>query len=300
MSNIARVLQRSGAFPSGSHLAKRAASTDNGFHAILALLTGTHPSFVDQPILLAMNWPRQTGSQTIFEFYNEFTDTLRLRAIFMSGSAQMSTRHMVDCFINNCQHSNYWTQVSRFDRQDPSRASWFAPGALAVTLNNYLSNPDSPARQTKPNEGNRHKPSYHGSRHDGPRHDGARPPFQRRVNQLEAEQAIDELQMDHFANNIVAQLKTHDPKTIPTCLLCKDVAHSFDDCPLLNDNTFKSSFIIKMLSLVSRELRNGRKKQQELTTSQRMHQLLQTDSSASDTEPSVATDDTPVHPRYVR
>jgi hypothetical protein len=71
------------------------------------------------------------------------------------------------------------------------------------------------------------------------------------MNQLEAEQAIDELQMDTFANTVVARLQMHDPKTIPTCLLCKDVAHSFDDCPLLNDGNFKTSFIIKMLSLVS-------------------------------------------------
>lgn len=85
MSDISRVLQRTGTFPISSHLAKRAASTANGYHAILALLTDTHPSFVDQPILLAMNWPWQKESQTIFEFYNEFIDTLRLRAIFPHG-----------------------------------------------------------------------------------------------------------------------------------------------------------------------------------------------------------------------
>jgi hypothetical protein len=102
--------------------------------------------------------------------------------------------------------------------------------------------------------------------------------------------------MDTFANTVVAQLQSHHPKTTPTCLLCKDVAHSFDDCPLLNDGNFKTSFIIKMLSLVSRELRNGRKKQQDLSTSQRMHQLLITETStsnAADADP-VPVDETTV------
>jgi hypothetical protein len=116
---------------------KRATSTPDGYHTILALLTNSHPSFVDQPMLLAMNWPRQKESQTIFEFYNEFIDTLRLCAIFMGGTDTMTTLDMVDCFINNCQHSTYLAQVSRFGHQYPSRLTWFAPGALAgVTLNN--------------------------------------------------------------------------------------------------------------------------------------------------------------------
>jgi hypothetical protein len=212
----------------------------------------------------------------------------------------MSSSHTVDCFINNCRHSTYLTQVSCFDRQDKARSNWFEPGALAVTLNNYLSNPDSPARHTKTGENNRTKPPYtnnhHGSSDRHSSNDGSRPPFQRCMHQLETDDTllenIDETQMDTFAHQIVAQLHTHDPKTVPTCLLCKDVAHSFDDCPLLKDGNFKTSFIIKMLSLVSRELRNGKKKQQELTTGQRMNQML-TSPTASDTTLSKDKDNSP-------
>jgi hypothetical protein len=54
MNDLACVLQRTGTFPIGSQLAKHAASTNNGFHAILALITDTRPSFVDQPMTW---WP---------------------------------------------------------------------------------------------------------------------------------------------------------------------------------------------------------------------------------------------------
>jgi hypothetical protein len=49
--------------------------------------------------------------------------TIRLRAIFMGGTDNMSSDHMIDCFIQSCNHSKYLTQVSRFDHKDPTIVS---------------------------------------------------------------------------------------------------------------------------------------------------------------------------------
>jgi hypothetical protein len=67
-NDINCVLQKSSMFLKDSQYTQRTKSTDNGYTAILALLTDTHPSFVDQPITLAMNWPVETKHNMIFDF----------------------------------------------------------------------------------------------------------------------------------------------------------------------------------------------------------------------------------------
>jgi hypothetical protein len=120
--DIGQVLHQSNMFPKDSHFVQCVASTNNGFITLLALLTNTYPVFVDQPIILAMNWPTQTAAENIFNFYTKFLDHIRLCAIFMSSADNMGTSTMVDCFINdNFQHSSYLFQVSRFDHQDPKK-----------------------------------------------------------------------------------------------------------------------------------------------------------------------------------
>jgi hypothetical protein len=90
-NDIGRILHKTGMFPRDSNLAQHVVSTDNGYTALLALLTGTHPAFVDQPITLAMNWPVQTGTETIFDFHSKFIDHIRLRAIFMGSADSMAS-----------------------------------------------------------------------------------------------------------------------------------------------------------------------------------------------------------------
>jgi hypothetical protein len=149
-NEIGRLLKRSSTFPANSQSSKRAASSDNGYHILLAIVSDSHPAYVDQPILLAMHWPKQSPTQDIFGFYNDFIDNVRLRSIFLGGADDMKSAHMVDCFIQSCQHSSYLTQVSRFDRKDTSKAHLFAPGNIAITLTNYLANSDSPAKPPAP------------------------------------------------------------------------------------------------------------------------------------------------------
>ncbi len=114
-----------GTFPKDSELAQRAQSTTNGYHAILAVLSNTHPTFIDKPITLAMNWQKQRDLQSIFNFHTDFMDYICLCAIFMGGSINMTSSNMVNCFIYNCCHSTYLLQISRFDRQDPRKTGEF-------------------------------------------------------------------------------------------------------------------------------------------------------------------------------
>ncbi len=136
-SDIGRVLQRSSTFPSKSKTSQRAATTSNGYEILLALVSDSHPGFVDQPILLAMNFPVQLPCQDIFEFYHVFLDVICLRAIFMGGTDDMKSAHMIDCFIQSCHQSKYLTQISRFDRKDPLKKHTFESGHLAFAPVSY-------------------------------------------------------------------------------------------------------------------------------------------------------------------
>jgi hypothetical protein len=85
-NEIGCVLKRSSTFPANSQSSKRATSTGNGYHILLAIVSNSHPAFVGQPILLTMHWPKQTYNQDIFNFYNNFTDNICLRSIFLGGA----------------------------------------------------------------------------------------------------------------------------------------------------------------------------------------------------------------------
>jgi hypothetical protein len=103
-SDIGHVLQRSSTFPLKSKTAQRNATTSNGYKILLDLISDSHPSFVDQPILLAMNFPTQQPSQDIFKFYHVFLDVICLQVIFMGGTDNMKSDNMIDCFIQSyCQ-----------------------------------------------------------------------------------------------------------------------------------------------------------------------------------------------------
>jgi hypothetical protein len=145
-NNLGNFLQRTGIFPAHSQASILASTTHNGFEILLAIVSNFHPGYVDQPIILAMNFPCQAYTRDVFEFYNNFVDTIRLRGIFMGGTDDMTSDHTIDCFIQSCSHSKYLTQVSRFDRKDPTKTHLFSSGALPITLTNYLANSNSPLK----------------------------------------------------------------------------------------------------------------------------------------------------------
>ena len=247
-NDIGCLLRKSGTFPAGSTHAKRAASTTNGYHALLALVTDTHPAFVDHPIRLVMNWPTQQSSQSIFDFYTEFVDNIRLRAIFLNGSDDFASSHMVDCFLNNCLHSSYLIQISRFDRQDPSKSSWFQPGSLPITLNAYLENPDSPTKKPafKTPFTDSHPPFNRFRSRPGD-NANAPPSSQRRINEL-GQEVTDDDDYSSYVDSAISQLVTAKPNSTK-CILCEDT-HRFSDCPIYNNPDFLRSGFIKMVTLV--------------------------------------------------
>jgi hypothetical protein len=301
-NDIGRLLRKTGTFPSGSNHAKRAASTTNGYHALLALVTDSHPAFVDHPIRLVMNWPKQQASQSIFDFYTEFVDSIRLRAIFLNGSDNFASSHMVDCFLNNCHHASYLIQISRFDRQDPTKTSWFQPGSLPITLNAYLENPDSPTQQASrtpfsdprgtrtPFNDPRGTPGRFRPR-PGENASKSSPsnPFHRRVNELTQDEIDDADEADYssYVDSAISQLVTAKPNSTK-CILC-DATHRFSECPIYNNPDFLRSGFIKMVTLVQRQLRDAQRNKNpgSPTDTSQIHQLghENTKDSATTTPP---------------
>jgi hypothetical protein len=282
-SDIGNILQRPGIFPARSRAAQRATTSHNGYEILLAIVSDTHPGYVDQPIVLAMHYPRQEATQDIFAFYNSFLDTIRLRAIFMGGTDDMSSDHMIDCFIQSCQQSKYLTQVSRFDRQDPTKQHLFHAGALAITLTNYLANSDSPTRNTAPAN-----PSATGNK--------PRNPYHRHIRSMlsappDTATPLTDLQLDQHHELIVNELRSHDPGAAPICAICKTESHRFKECPLLNDDTFLRGFAIRMCTTVSKELRSAKHRLANPSEAQihaieaHIHNILKDDSPSPTTPP---------------
>jgi hypothetical protein len=127
------VFHKSGMFPRDSHFAQHVESTNNGLIALLALLTDTCPVFVDQPIMLAMNWPVQSGTKMIFSFYMKFLDHIHLHAIFMGAANSMVSTTMIDCLSIT---ANTWPTCFKYCNSTvkiPSRKV-FLPQSLLPSL----------------------------------------------------------------------------------------------------------------------------------------------------------------------
>jgi hypothetical protein len=145
---LSRALQDFDLFPKDSHIFQRIQNIDNGYQALIAIVTTGHPRFVCNPILLAQEYPSQGKDQSVYAFHNEFTNFCRLRATFFAGLDDLATPSMIDLFIAKCTHSSYLFAASRTDRQDPFKRPKFAPSSLATTLHTYLDRPESPAKRS--------------------------------------------------------------------------------------------------------------------------------------------------------
>ena len=280
-NDISRILQQTGMFPVGSEYFNRVHTDTNGYHALLNLLHDTHPKYVSSPITLAPDWHQQPD-QTLFEFYTEFTEIIRLRAIFMHGTQDFSSIDMVDLFIQRCTHSKYLTHLSRFDRHVPCKADLFKPGILQITLNNYLSEPDSPLKPSSKfrSGGNAsNKNPWEGK-------STSKPPYKniRTVHAMGTDNPY-----EPYMDSIIHRLTTNedleyvihrltfdeDSNTTQNCLFCPSEIHRFKDCPIFNDDQFKSTLLVKLMSEYNRTRRRIEKESTVKDTNiKKIRQLL--------------------------
>jgi hypothetical protein len=253
-------------FPQDSIPAQRVKNHSNGYYAILAVLTDSHPAFVAHPVTLCKNWPEQKPNQSIFDFHSEFTEAIALRAIYMNDAQDMNSAIMMDTFMQNCTHSDYLISAARLARLDPDTWSNMTPGNLAITLNNYLSRVDSPSHARTPGV---HPPRASPARFgEGSSGGFCGRPFQRCINALGEEDDIDydaelEASLDQHMPAIIHQL-TRDGPELRHCMFCGvGHTHLFDKCPILNDKRFLTSFAIRVGSAYQRTLNDAFKRQKE-------------------------------------
>jgi hypothetical protein len=68
-NDIGNILQCASIFPASSQASKSASTTHNGYEVHLALVSDSHPGYVNQPIVLAVDFPHQDYTN-VFKFYN--------------------------------------------------------------------------------------------------------------------------------------------------------------------------------------------------------------------------------------
>jgi hypothetical protein len=259
-NDLLRALQHSSMFPASSEPAKRVMGRHNGYCAIMAILTDAHPDFIEHPITLCKDWPRQKVGQTVFDFHTEFVEAIRLRAIFMGDTKDLNSPLMLSTFMHNCLYSEYLLQVSRIDRQDLTLTHLFNPGTIAITLNTYLNNVDSPSRRTTTPLAASSFNHSSGSRFGEGSSPGYRHPFQRspRVHALGEDTSedptpvLDPFIFEPYLDKIVCKL-TGDGPEMRHCMFCvPSEKHLFDKCPILNDKRFSTTLAIRLGSTYQR------------------------------------------------
>lgn len=262
-------------FPPDSEPARRVKGQHNGYYAIMDILTDAHPNFIEHPITLCQDWPRQKNGQTIFDFHTEFIEAICLRAIFMHDTQDLNSPLMLSTFIHNCKHSAYLLQVSRIDRQDSSSAHFFNPGTITITLITYLNNVDSPTRRVS-------APATVATASTNLRFgDGSTGycrPFQRnhRVHALEQDELPDDqtssdlasFVFEPYLDQIVCKLAGDGPE-LRHCMFCgPNEMHLFDKCPILNDKRFSSTLAICLGSTYQRTVKEAVQRQKETRSGQ--------------------------------
>jgi hypothetical protein len=258
-------------FPADSDLIKRIKSMSNGYHTMMAIITDTHPVFHPQPIELAKERPKQKPGQNIYQYHNAFRNHLLVKAIFLKGSEDLTSKHMIDLFISNCVHADYLLQVSRNDRRNPRCKTWFDPGSLPITLTNYLQASDSPLkRQATPKYGEgRYSHQLSESRYPQQKSGDNKYPYksyQKKQNALgkSSETTDDDEPDDDRLDQIIHQLASSNSQT-PTCILCKDLQnpHRFIDCPYLKDNEFRTTLCIRVASILHRTMSESKRRKEQ-------------------------------------
>ena len=240
-SDLLRILQKTTTFPQGSDFSKRAKSATNGFHALHSIISDSHPNFVPQPILLAIELPKQKPDQDLFDFHHAWLDHFQLRAIFLSSTDHPDSDHFIDAFIHRCQHGAYLSSCARLDCLDSTKKDLFLKGSLPSTLNNYLQNSDSPTKSVR--EGNTPSKPF-----------APRRPFNpyntRRVNELSTD---DPLSYESLLAPIIHQLTEAPPSDRNyTCTVCSE-NHAYNACPILNNVELCKSFCIGISQTISRQ-----------------------------------------------
>ena len=141
-------------------------STNNGYHALTALISKTHPSFLLEPILLVADYPYQQPKQSVYDFYSEYNEITWMKRVFFNQQVDIHNDDYVTMFMSRCAHSSYLLSQSRRHREeyfrdvtlrraDPThiyvhdRRFSFYPSAIPTTIQTYFNYPESPIDNTE-------------------------------------------------------------------------------------------------------------------------------------------------------
>jgi hypothetical protein len=271
---ILQAISKSHVFPTDSLYRQIAKASHNGYYALQALLHQAHPSHKEMESELTLTFPKQTTSQNIFEFYEEFEDFVNLRNLIHPGSESMASKNMIDTFIICCIESAYLKHASRYDRTDPIRRTWFEPGTLALTCNTYISSAPKHLLQTRGTHRNNwdNKSNYDNKSSNLNAYPSS--PFRKKINSLLGIDCATDTPPETTLDQVVAQLITADTKN-PTCLLCRDDSqpHRWTECPYIQDGEFNKSISIRLASLLNRTMKESQRRKN--TDQKRINSLLQ-------------------------
>jgi len=141
-SRIYSAISQAKCFPKSSH--SRSTILDNygqGYAALYAIISSSHPEVIAQPSLLVTYPPKQAALEPIGQYFHAYLDYLEMKAYIDNISHTLNHKGELDRFIAGTVHHADFTRLSREERlsSDPIMMRRYTQGQIVTTLNRLQS-----------------------------------------------------------------------------------------------------------------------------------------------------------------
>lgn len=221
----------------------------NGLATLYALVKQFHPYFIQRPMLLIRNRPKQKSNESLQQYFDRYQDYLKMEGMIKDEAGSLGDPNEQDYFVDGAFEKEYLENQLSLERNIPENKDNFTFTNFVPTLERYLAEKQLSNPKTKRN------------------------PYIRRaiLNQLEEDldtdsdiEDIDTSPSQHINPTILKAVLTKvkaNPKSAenPTCIVCRiinpdDADHPFSRCKLLKNHEHCQDMYKEGMKFVRRSL----------------------------------------------
>lgn len=262
--------------------------TGQGYETLFALIRHSHPTFDKHPIKHVSDSPKQGQSESLEHYFFRFQDYIHLKAFLENQKLTMGDINMIDQFIYGARYATQlWAKTDEErNSDDPHKQSKYTAGSVLHTLSTYEKEIVEMKRNEKPKP-KLHSPSKYKPKF--PKNVNALTSSSSNISQapsaltnpstirhplysIKSEQrellydiplpseCKDDIAPDTFKRYCAAvnEVKIEPRKfssTSDPCLICDQVGHAFEGCPILNNHELLKEHMKIFKSFVRKALR---------------------------------------------
>ena len=229
-----------------------------------------HPLEVPYPAKMITNYPIQSPTETLDNYYLRFIDYLQLQAIIKNVDATLNDLAEQDIFLNNAQQSTFLMHKAAQQRVDPRYYNAFTATNFLYTVNKILMLPDCPLWYPQTSKVDNYKtrwnpnPQRNNPKRNEQNFQGTKTnpiPINHLLISNDPEPWIDDIPKDddeaeanigkfQLAVNRIGIDRTSANQR--PCIFCK-TNHNFNECPVIQNKDYLQGCAIRLQQLIERE-----------------------------------------------